>query len=535
MSSNKIRKLDETLINRIAAGEVVVRPCSAIKELIENSLDASSHQIHVYVKQGGLKRIEIRDDGCGILKDDLPLLCERFATSKLSSVDDLYQLNTYGFRGEALASLSYASHLTVITKVKDSPCAYTCTYEDGKIKNQVKPCAGTNGTTLIVEDLFYNNSLRLKMMKSLDEYHRIVDCVQKLALRNTHVSFQLKHDQQLDCDILTLPSTTLYQNMKQLYGPEIVRDMYDITISKHALYLFECKAYFTGTNYSSSSSSKSQAIFILFINGRLVDCQPLKKQILSMYALYVSKSTLPFVYVDLQMEPSTLDVNIHPSKSEVRFLNSEQIIQIIVKQIEDVLVQKSAKHSTTQLTLTVTPHSLALTPPTTTNSPTVSKTSKKSSIKKLQTSASSDPSQTYLDPRKMIRTDSRDQTLDKLKYHRSTSSSSKKTDDTEENEYQSPLAQIQFDRQIKLSSILELKQSIDDVCDQILEDIIKEFVYVGACDHKYSLIQYQTQLYLCDTRQLSQELFYQLSIYHFGNMGTIKLEQQPKIEELIRF
>ncbi|CAF1295991.1 unnamed protein product [Didymodactylos carnosus] len=143
MSSNKIRKLDETLINRIAAGEVVVRPCSAIKELIENSLDASSHQIHVYVKHGGLKRTEIRDDDCEILKDDLPLLCEHSAASKLSSVDDFYQLNTYGFRVEALASLSYASHLTVITKVKHSPCAYTCTYEDGKIKNQVKPCAET--------------------------------------------------------------------------------------------------------------------------------------------------------------------------------------------------------------------------------------------------------------------------------------------------------------------------------------------------------------------------------------------------------
>jgi len=144
--SKKIVKLDETVVNRIAAGEIVVRPCAAIKELVENSLDAGAHTIQIHVKQGGLKSIEIRDDGCGISKVDLPLVCERFATSKLKNFDDLYHLNTYGFRGEALASLSYAGHVKIVSKIAESQCAYVCEYEDGKIRpsSSIKPCAGWN-------------------------------------------------------------------------------------------------------------------------------------------------------------------------------------------------------------------------------------------------------------------------------------------------------------------------------------------------------------------------------------------------------
>lgn len=144
--NKRIVKLEPTVVNRIAAGEIVVRPSAAIKELLENSLDAGSHSIQIHVKQGGLKSIEIRDDGCGISKVDLPLVCERFATSKLKQFDDLYQLSTYGFRGEALASLSYVAHIRITSKIADCPCAYSCEYEDGTIKpsSTIKPCAGRN-------------------------------------------------------------------------------------------------------------------------------------------------------------------------------------------------------------------------------------------------------------------------------------------------------------------------------------------------------------------------------------------------------
>ncbi|CAF1075460.1 unnamed protein product, partial [Rotaria magnacalcarata] len=201
--------------------------------------------------------------------------------------------------------------------------------------------------------------------------------------------------------------------------------------------------------------------FILFINGRLVDCQPLIKSIQQMYAVLVNKQTSPFVYLDLIMDPTTLDVNIHPSKNEVRFLHADPIIVSIVQAIEHIIVAKSAKQTTTttQLTFHMTPTSIALVPPT---------------------------------PKDPVETDT----------------SLKKTSSDTTN-----------------STIK--KGKFNDECHTDLLNIIRNFVYVGTIDGQSSLIQHDTQLYLVHTRHLFQELFYQLCIYHFGNMGTIRLEPEP--------
>jgi len=375
----KICKLDETVVNRIAAGEIVVRPCAAIKELVENSLDAGSHTIQIHVKQGGLKSIEIRDDGCGISKVDLPLVCERFATSKIKNFDDLYHLNTYGFRGEALASLSYAGHVKITSKIAASQCAYICQYEDGRIRpsTSIKPCAGTNGTLIVIEDLFYNNPIRLKMLKSpSEEYTKMVDCVMKMALRNTNVSFTLKRDSQVEPDVQTNGKINdILQNIQILYGNDIFKNIYQVHIqSEDTPYKFQCQAHFTGIQYSvcflfaflwifevnfvffKKKGSTSSMTFILFINGRLVDCQPLKKSLQQMYAVLINKQYSPFIYLDLIMDPTTLDVNIHPSKNEVRFLHSDPIIVHITQSIEKVIIEKSSKQSTATATTQLTFH-----------------------------------------------------------------------------------------------------------------------------------------------------------------------------------
>ena len=213
--------------------------------------------------------------------------------------------------------------------------------------------------------------MRLKMLKSPnEEYTKMVDSVMKLALRNTSVSFTLKRDSQVEADIHTNgKESSILDNMKLLYGSEMVKDIYQAKIVfDDTPYRFQCEAHFTGIQYSvissltfhraylfffkcsSKSGGANSFTFILFINGRLVECQPLKKSLQQMYSVLINKQISPFIYADLTMDPSTLDVNIHPSKNEVRFLHSDPIIVSIVQSIERVLTQKSAKQTTTSTT-----------------------------------------------------------------------------------------------------------------------------------------------------------------------------------------
>ena len=177
-----IRKLDEVVVNRIAAGEVIQRPANAIKEMLENSIDAGSKSITVTVRGGGLKMLQIQDNGTGIRKEDMNIVAERFTTSKLREFSDLTNIATYGFRGEALASISHVAHLTILTKTRDSPCGYKCGYRDSVMETGPSPVAANQGTTITVEDLFYNIPNRRAALRSpTEEHNKIADVVTKYA------------------------------------------------------------------------------------------------------------------------------------------------------------------------------------------------------------------------------------------------------------------------------------------------------------------------------------------------------------------
>jgi len=169
ISKERIKKLDEHVINRIAAGEVIQRPSSAIKELLENCLDAGSKHISIVLKSGGLELLQISDDGCGIARGDLPILCERFTTSKLKTFEDLTNIGTFGFRGEALASISHVAHIRVVSRTIDSPCAYSVRYENCCMLEEPIAVAGLDGTTITVENLFYNLPTRRQALQTTDE------------------------------------------------------------------------------------------------------------------------------------------------------------------------------------------------------------------------------------------------------------------------------------------------------------------------------------------------------------------------------
>lgn len=319
-----IRKLNETVVNRIAAGEVVQRPSAAIKELIENSLDALSTSIVITVKGGGLQLLQIQDNGHGIRKDDLGIVCERFTTSKLSTFDDLKSISTFGFRGEALASITHVAHVTIITKTAATPCAYKAKYSDGKLvaikpgeKVEAKPCAGVDGTTITVEDLFYNMSTRKQAFKNHnDEYQRILDVVTKYSIQyggDHGVSFICKKFGQNAPDLHTPSCSSTLDNIRIAYGNNVARELIDfnhniipevnkndlITPSNinndYELFQVSWKGMISNANYSNKKS-----IYIFFINNRLVECQSIKKTIESVYNEILPKHTHPFIFLSIQ-------------------------------------------------------------------------------------------------------------------------------------------------------------------------------------------------------------------------------------------
>lgn len=335
-----IRRLDETVVNRIAAGEVIQRPANAVKEMIENCLDAKSTSIQVTVKDGGLKLLQIQDNGTGIRKEDMEIVCERFTTSKLQTFEDLSAIATYGFRGEALASISHVAHVTITTKTADAKCAYRANYSDGKLKGPPKPCAGNQGTQILVEDLFYNVSTRRKALKSpSDEYSRIVEVVSRYAIHNSGKSFSVKKQGETVADVRTLPNASVVDNIRGVFGNAVSRELIEVGCEDQKL-AYKMKGYISNANYSVK-----KCILILFINHRLVESSALKKAIETVYAAYLPKNTHPFLYLSLEIAPQNVDVNVHPTKHEVHFLHEDSVIESVQKHIESKLLGSNSSRT----------------------------------------------------------------------------------------------------------------------------------------------------------------------------------------------
>ncbi|XP_017061507.1 DNA mismatch repair protein Mlh1 [Drosophila ficusphila] len=501
-----IRKLDEVVVNRIAAGEIIQRPANALKELLENSLDAQSSHIQVQVKAGGLKLLQIQDNGTGIRREDLSIVCERFTTSKLSRFEDLAQIATFGFRGEALASISHVAHLSIQTKTAKEKCGYKATYADGMLQGQPKPCAGNQGTIISIEDLFYNMPQRRQALRSpAEEFQRLSEVLTRYAVHNPKVGFTLRKQGEAQPALRTPVGSSRAENIRIVYGSSISKELLEFN-HRDDVFKFEADCLITQVNYSSKKSQ-----MLLFINQRLVESAALKTAVDSVYSTYLPRGQHPFVYMSLTLPPQNLDVNVHPTKHEVHFLYQDEIIEKIKEQVEARLLgSNSTRTFYKQLRLPGAPD--------------------------LDETQSADKTQRIY-PKELVRTDASEQKLDKFLAPLVKSESGGSFSSSQEAK---PLPDRSFrvtaakkTREVRLSSVLDMRQRVERQCSVQLRSTLKNMVYVGCVDERRSLFQHETRLYLCNTRVFCEELFYQRLVYDFQNCTEITMNPSLPLKELL--
>ncbi|KAH8741581.1 hypothetical protein FG386_002801 [Cryptosporidium ryanae] len=354
MVYRRIKKLPDEVISRIAAGEVVVSPSHALKELVENSLDAGSKAINIQLKKGGTQSLQVSDDGCGIDKSDFPLLCERFTTSKLCTIKDIENLETFGFRGEALSSISYVSNLTVSSITEGSKCGYKANFLDGKMISEIEDIAlSKRGTVIQFTDLFYNIPARKRALGSAtEEYSKCLELIQKYSIEFPCVSFSVRKHGNNATDLRTNggEKATKKNAISVIYGSQLVKELINVTISNITFRednnniescLFDkipdynVELFFSGLNYNPKQSN-----LIIFVNGRLVKNDSIKQAI---DVAYQYTKTKYWVYISIKVPSDTLDPNVHPTKNLVYIKHEVIISDYIQKKIISLL--KSSNYS----------------------------------------------------------------------------------------------------------------------------------------------------------------------------------------------
>lgn len=332
---NRIHKLSNQLANQIAAGEVVERPASIVKELVENSLDAGASCIQIFIEQGGLSCIKIQDNGSGITQEDLPLAIAPHATSKISQVQDLECIESLGFRGEALASISAVSRFKLISKPKEQAYAYEISLEGKEASPQQVVSAYPDGTTVIVRDLFFNVPARRKFLKNAQtEFLHIEDTVKRLALSYFEVEFCLYHNQKL---IFKLPKAD-NETLKQLRLGKLFNQACLPTL--RALDFEHCGAKLQGW-FSDLNYTRSQADWqYIFVNGRMVRDRLLNHAIRQAYQSKIYPGRQPIFVLYLTLPGDQVDVNVHPTKHEVRFREQRFIHDFIISCLQQVLAEE---------------------------------------------------------------------------------------------------------------------------------------------------------------------------------------------------
>ncbi|HBW47702.1 TPA: DNA mismatch repair endonuclease MutL [bacterium] len=322
-----IHRLDESTIVRIAAGEVIERPASVVKELVENSLDAGAKNISIRIERGGLGLIEISDDGIGMTEEELPIAIERHATSKIVSADDLENISTMGFRGEALSAISAAGHLTIVTKKKGSEGRMLKLSDSWKPNDkagiEILPQGRAEGTTVILRNLFQKTPARLKFMKSeTAEFSKISEIAERIALARNDVSIELFREGK---KIFRTPGTgDLRATVSELFGADLAKELIEVSERGGDIII-------EGAIAPQHISRKNRTGLYYNISGRPIADKSIVHAIVQAYEGIMPQGNFPIAFISIAIPPSDVDVNVHPAKAEVRFKDPSKIHRVIVQ------------------------------------------------------------------------------------------------------------------------------------------------------------------------------------------------------------
>ena len=329
---SKIVILDEKTANQIAAGEVIERPASVVKEMVENAIDAGATQITVEIRKGGISYIRVTDNGNGIEKDDLEFAFERHATSKIRRIEDLDGLSTMGFRGEALASIASVSQLEVTSKTEDATTGTTLKIEGGRVI-AVNQAGSPKGTSFIIKNLFYNTPARYKFLKKdTTEAGYISDIIERLALANPGISFKFIQNNQTQ--IHTPGNNDLLSVIYSIFGKDISKSVLPVRFENEGFIL----EGFIGKPEIARGNRNNQSVFL---NGRYIKSKVITKALEDAYKTMLMQNKFPFCVLLLKCSPEGYDVNVHPQKLEVRFANESSVYSTIYHGVKNTLLEES--------------------------------------------------------------------------------------------------------------------------------------------------------------------------------------------------
>lgn len=330
--SDIIHLLPDSIANQIAAGEVIQRPASVVKELVENAVDAGAGHIQVNIKDAGRTLVQVIDDGKGMSETDARMAFERHATSKISTADDLFSLHTMGFRGEALASIVAVSQVELRTRLKGAELGTHLVFSGSELES-VEPDACTEGSIFSVKNLFFNVPARRKFLKSNEtEFRNIINEFERIALVNSQVALSLYHN---DTEIFNLPESGLRQRIVNVYGKTLNQKLLSVDAQSSLVTI-------SGFVGRPDSAKKRGALQYFFVNGRFMKHPYFHKAVMQAYEQLIPAGEQPNYFIYFTLDPATIDVNIHPTKTEIKFENEQPIWQILMAATREALAKSSA-------------------------------------------------------------------------------------------------------------------------------------------------------------------------------------------------